>query len=138
MSSTYASTTITSNTNTELTPIHWTAIGLAAITGVIHLSLYVTDDWLPFLFAGVGFLGAIALFVVLPRHRRPLYVAGMLFTASQIVGYLLFPMGPLWLGVLDKAVQIALIVVLGYLFVVETRHTSASRLSAEVTRRGPA
>lgn len=101
----------------SLTPVHWTALGLAAITGVLHLYLYATEDWLPFLLAGAGFIGAIGLFFLLRNYRRPIYLAGVLFTAAQIVGYVLFPMGPLWLGLLDKGVQVTLVVTLGYLFV---------------------
>ncbi|WP_411965577.1 hypothetical protein [Haloferax sp. YSMS24] len=133
MSSTYASTTtVASNTSTELTPVHWTALGLTAITAVTHLYLFVTDDWLPFLFAGAGFLGLIGVLVALPGYRRPSYVVGILFTASQIIGYLLFPMGPLWLGVLDKAVQLALVVTFGYLFVADTRRPAAIDTEAAV------
>lgn len=88
------------------------ALALAAVTGALHLSLYVTDSWLPFLAAGLGFLGWMGLYVALPRYRRAVAVGGILFTVAQIAGYLLFPMGPLWLGVLDKAVQVALVAVL--------------------------
>jgi hypothetical protein len=135
MSSTYTSTTtIASKTNTELTPVHWAALGLTAITGVTHLYLYITDSWLPFLFAGAGFLGLIGIIVALPRYRRPSYVVGILFTVSQIVGYLLFPMGPLWLGIADKTVQVALVVAYGYLFVADTRRASA--VDTDVPVRG--
>lgn len=116
--------------STELTPVHWTALSLAAVTGFIHLYLYTTEDWLPFLIAGAGFVGAIGLFFALRSFRRPIYVAGVLFTLAQIAGYVLFPMGPVWIGVLDKAVQVALIVALGYLF-----FSSGSRSPVEVTER---
>ena len=102
-----------------LTPVHWTALSLVAVTAATHLYLYVTMGWLPFLLAGAGFVGALGLFFVAPSYRRPLYVAGILFTVAQIVGYVLLPMGPLWIGVLDKVVQAALVVVLGYLFVAD-------------------
>lgn len=114
----------------ELTPVHWTALSLAAVTGFIHLYLYTTEDWLPFLLAGAGFVGAIGLFFALRSFRRPIYVAGVLFTLAQIVGYVLFPMGPVWLGVLDKAVQVALIIALGYLFV-----AGGNRSPADATER---
>lgn len=114
----------------ELTQVHWTALSLAALTGFIHLYLYTTEDWLPFLLAGAGFVGAIGLFFSLRSFRRPIYVVGVLFTLAQIVGYVLFPMGPVWLGVFDKAVQVALVLVLGYLFV-----ASGRRSPVEVTER---
>ena len=119
-----------SSPNSSLTPVHWTALGLAAATGAIHLYLYTTEDWLPFLLAGAGFVGAIGLFFALKSYRRPIYVAGVLFTAAQIGGYLLFPMGPVWLGVLDKVVQVALVVTLGFLFVADgARSPSVERES---------
>lgn len=109
----------------SLAPVHWTALGLAAATGLVHVYLYTTEDWLPFLLAGAGFLGAIGLFFAMKRYRRLLYAGGIAFTAAQIAGYLLFPMGPVWLGVLDKAVQAALILSLGYLFVRDGRAAGA-------------
>lgn len=109
------------NAARSLTAVHWFALGLAAVTGAIHLYLYVTDSWLPFLLAGVGFFGAVGLFLALPRFRRLVYVAGVPFTAAQVAAYLQFPMGPLGLAVLDKVVQVALILALGYLFVVDGR-----------------
>lgn len=88
-------TDVAADAPTKLSRTHWSAIVLAVITGAIHLYLYVTEDWLPFLLAGVAFFGAIALFVRLKSYRRYLYVVGIAFTLSQIGGYLLLPMGPL-------------------------------------------
>jgi hypothetical protein len=107
--------------DTALSWVHWTALGLAAVTGAIHVYLYTTEDWLPFLYAGAGFLAAIGLFFLLAGYRRPIYAVGVPFTVAQIVGYAMFPLGPLWLGVLDKAVQVALVVALVALFVTERR-----------------
>jgi hypothetical protein len=99
-----------------LTTLDWAAVGLALGTGLIHLYLFTIEDWLPFLLAGAGFLGAIVLLIALPKYRHWLYLAGVLFVLSQIVGYPLLPLGPLWIGVLDKAIQVVLIVVLVQLF----------------------
>lgn len=98
-----------------LDPLHWAGIGLAAITGALHLYLFAVEDWLPFLLAGLGFFAAIALLAVNVR-RKYLYPVGVAYTVAQIAGYLVLPLGPLWLGVLDKAVQVALVGVLGYLY----------------------
>lgn len=103
----------------EFTWMHWAIVALAVVTGAIHLYLFTTDDWIPFLLAGLGFLGAVVLLFVLPDYRKYLYPVGILFTVAQIVGYLLLPLGPLWIGVLDKAVQVLLILLLGYLTYVE-------------------
>lgn len=100
----------------SLRPLDWAAIVLALATAVIHLYLYTTEDWLPFLLAGAGFLGAIAALVALPQYRHWLYPVGVLFVLSQIVGYLVLPLGPVWIGVLDKVIQVTLIVVLVQLF----------------------
>lgn len=107
----------------SLTTVHWGTLSLAAITGVIHLYLYVTDSWLPFLFAGAGFFGAIGLFFLLKDYRRYLYLVGIPFTMAQIGGYLMFPLGPIELAVIDKVVQVAFIVALGYLYVTERKQT---------------
>ena len=100
----------------SLTTLDWVAIVLAAITGAVHLYLYTMEGWIPFLLAGLGFYGAVALLIVLPGYRHYLYPLGALFTAAQIVGYVLLPLGPLWLGVGDKIVQVLLILVLLQLY----------------------
>jgi len=110
----------------SLSATHWLALGLVAVTGIIHVYLFVTESWLPFLLAGVGFLGAIGLFFVVKSYRRVLYAGIALFTLGQVVGYLLLPIGPVWLGVLDKAVQIALVAVLASLFVADGRQHASS------------
>jgi len=99
----------------SLSTLEWFGIALAAATGAIHVYLYVTEDWIPLLLAGLGFYGAIALLVILPDYRKYLYPVGILFTLAQIVGYFVLPLGPLWIGVVDKAIQVTLILVLGYL-----------------------
>lgn len=100
---------------TSLTTIDLIGLVLAAATGTIHVYLFLTEDWIPLLLAGVGFYGAILLLLVLPDYRKFLYPVGILFTLAQVVGYLLLPLGPLWIGVVDKVIQAALILVLGYL-----------------------
>lgn len=99
---------------------HWIGIALAAITGAIHLYLFFTEDFLLFLLAGLGFFGAIVL-LLLGFRRRTLYVVGVLYTLAQIAGYLLMPLGPLWIGVVDKIVQVGLIGTLVYLYRTDDR-----------------
>jgi hypothetical protein len=117
-------------TTGALSWIHWLALSLVAVTGVIHVYLFTTESWLPFLMAGLGFLGALGLFFVVESYRRVLYVGIALFTIGQIVGYLLLPIGPVWLAALDKAVQVALVVALAYLFVADGRQTASSEPEA--------
>ncbi|RRJ33761.1 DUF7475 family protein [Halocatena pleomorpha] len=78
-------------TNTEsLTTLHWIAIGLTIITGVIHLVLGIMafPGVLPtaFLLAGIGFFAGIGLLLL--GYRRSLYIVGVPFVAVQIVLYL--------------------------------------------------
>jgi hypothetical protein len=112
----------------SLTTLHWFAIALAALSGVIHLFLgvsgvtgtYISDQLgVAFLLAGLGFFGAVVLFL-LDYRRRDLYLVGIPYTALQIVLYL-------WINqrvdpalspteAIDKAAQILLIVVLVVLY----------------------
>ena len=107
-----------------MTGLHWAAAGLAAATGVVHLYLFATQAFLPFLFAGVVFLAAIAGMLLIPYGhvaRRAIYALGVPFTAGQIAAWYLAGMPDFALGVADKAVQVALILVLIGLFRAEMR-----------------
>lgn len=109
----------------SLTITHWVALMLVATTGVVHLYLYTTEGFLPFLLGGLGYLGAIGLFLFNVR-RRILYLVGILFAALHIVGWIsagmpdggwalsAFPM--VNLGTLNKLVEIVLVGLLGYLY----------------------
>ena len=101
----------------SLTGLHWLAIGLAAITGVIHVGIGVQFGDTPLLLAGLGFFGAIALFV-LDVGRRALYLVGIPYTGAQFVLYFVrnWPNVISPAGILDKIVQVALIVVLLVLY----------------------
>lgn len=107
----------------SLTPLHWVAVVLAAITGIIHLVLGVMffpgAQPVAFLLAGLGFFGGIVLFLR-DYRRQQLYVVGVLFTALQIVLYL-------WLNyrvdpaispieAIDKAAQVLLIALLIFFY----------------------
>lgn len=99
----------------------WTAIALAAITGLLHLLVGARTAPAPagvvLLLAGLGSLAWIAL-VLVGFHRHRLYLAAVPYAATLIVlpwaldG--VAPADPLdpGLGVLDAAIQVALIVVL--------------------------
>lgn len=107
-----------------MTRMHWLAAGLAAVTGAVHLYLYATQGFAPFLVAGVVFMAAILGMLVIPyghMARRALYALGVPFTAAQIGIWLLAGMPDFALGVADKTIQVALILVLIYLFRMEMR-----------------
>lgn len=99
----------------SLGPVHWLALGLVLLTGILHVYAGIVEGRIPVALAGVGFLGAAVLFLV--DVRRPLlYPVGIVYTAVQF---------PLWyvakageyttLGYVDKAIQAVLVVVLVYL-----------------------
>ena len=101
-------------------PLRSVGIVLAAVTGVLHLFLGVSFIATPlgwsFLVAAVGFgLGIVG--VVAGYRRRQLYLLGIPFTAGQVVLWYVFnapDFSPL--GYADKAVQVALVVVLAALY----------------------
>ena len=71
-----------------ITPLHWAAVTLIALTGLVHLVLGIGSLPDPLgvgaVFAAGGFAGALVLFFVGWR-RRLLYLVGIPFTASQIL-----------------------------------------------------
>lgn len=112
-----------------MTPVHWATFGLAAVTGVIHLYLYYQQANPAFLFAGAVFLGAVVA-GLLNVYRRALYAIGVPFTAGQIAIWAMMGMPDMSIAVVDKPVQVALIVLLAYLFVNEKRLINAKGESA--------
>ncbi|MFC6871863.1 DUF7475 family protein [Halobellus marinus] len=99
----------------SLTQLQWLAVALVVITGALHVYAGVVEGRIPVALAGVGYAGALVLFL-LDFRRRLLYLVGIPYTAVQI---------PLWIvakseyGVVDyvdKAVQVVLILVLIYLY----------------------
>lgn len=109
----------------SLESLHWLGIGLAAVSGVIHLYLgvqFIGDGLgVPFLFAGVVFLVGIAAIVV-DYRRRAFYALGVPFTLGQIVLWYVFnssriaagDVGPI--DIVDKVAQVLLVAVLVVLY----------------------
>ncbi|MFC7046088.1 hypothetical protein ACFQH6_12285 [Halobacteriaceae archaeon GCM10025711] len=110
-------TTASGYLSTEsLTGIHWLAVVLVLATAILHLYAGVVEARPPLTLAGLGYLGAIALFLV-DYRRRLLYVTGIAYTAIQVVLWVALRAGEFTMvGYVDKAVQVALIVVLAYLY----------------------
>ncbi|AGB37444.1 DUF7475 family protein [Natronococcus occultus] len=111
----------------SLTPTHWAAIGLAAVTAVVHLALGLSflPHWMggAFLVATAGFLLGIWL-VLADRRRRLVYLVGIPFTGAQIVLWYVVnePSGLADLtvaGAVDKVAQTLLLVALVTLLVSE-------------------
>lgn len=101
----------------SLTRLHWLAIGLATITGVIHVGIGIQFSDPLLLLAGLGFFGAIVL-ALFDVKRRLLYLVGIPYTAIQLVMYFVrnWPNVISPAGVVDKIVQVSLIVVLYMLY----------------------
>jgi hypothetical protein len=99
----------------SLTQTQWLAVALIIVTGVLHVYAGLVEGRIPVALAGVGYAGAITLFL-LDYRRRLLYLIGIPYTAVQF---------PLWIvakseyGIVDyvdKTVQAVLILVLIYLY----------------------
>jgi hypothetical protein len=99
----------------SLTQIQWIAIALVVVTGALHIYAGIVEGRAPVALAGVGYAGALVLFL-LSYRRRLLYLVGIPYTAVQF---------PLWIAAkseygmidyVDKAVQVVLILVLIYLY----------------------
>lgn len=107
----------------SITPLQWIAAGCAVISGVIHLVIGIQSfpGSMPivFILAGLGFLGAVILFL-LNYRRRMLYLLGVPFVLIQIVLYVLINQraDPAISPVegIDKVVQILLVVILVILY----------------------
>lgn len=118
----------TTSQTESLGTLHYAGIGLAAITGAIHLFLGVQFAPEPlgisFLVAAVGFFGGAA--AVLFDVRRPIvYLLGIPFTVGQIAlwylvnfsaGQYSFPADVGAVGAVDKIAQVLFIVVLTALY----------------------
>lgn len=105
----------------SLTGLHWLAIVLSVVSGVIHLVLGVSFAPEPlgisFLLAGVAFLVAVVL-VLVDVRRRQLYLLGIPFTALQVVLYFVvnWPDVVSPIGIVDKVAQVVLIAALVVLY----------------------
>jgi hypothetical protein len=109
-----------------MTTAHWVVAGLAAVTGGVHAYLYLTQGFLPFGFAAVVFFAAV-VGLLLNVYRRVLYALGIPFTLAQVAMWYLQGMPDFALGVIDKAVQLALVAMLVYLLLSERRLVARSR-----------
>lgn len=125
----------------SLTPVHWGAIALALVTGVIHLYLFQVEEFLPFLLGGLGYLGAVVLLLV-GFYRRILYLVGVPFVLLHIGGWVdagmpdggwVLGVAPdlVTLGTIDKVIEVVLLVLLVYLYWTETRTTAPQSPRAE-------
>lgn len=103
----------------SLTTTHWLALVLVLATGLIHVYAGIVEGRIPVLLAGIGFLGAIVVFL-LDVRRTPLYPVGIVYTLVQFPLWYLAKAGEFTtIGYVDKIIQLVLIVVLAVLFLRE-------------------
>ena len=100
----------------SVTTLGWLAVALVIVTGAIHVYAGVVEGRIPVALAGVGFFGALALYL-LNYRRRLLYLVGIVYTAVQLPLWYVVKAGEFTtVGYVDKAVQVVLILVLAYLY----------------------
>lgn len=105
----------------SLTTLHWIAVAIAIISGIVHLALGVpalpSGFGISFILAGIAFFVAVGLFLI-DYRRRLLYLIGIPFTAIQIVLYFVLNwpdvIAPAGIG--DKVLQTTLVVILYVLY----------------------
>lgn len=111
----------------SLTGLHWVAVALVVVTGILHVYAGVVEGRAPLVLAGVGYVGALVLFA-LNYRRKLLYAVGIPYTAVQIAIWLAIKSEYTMVGYVDKAAQVALILVLASLFSKTTGEATAEKL----------
>ena len=100
----------------SITTLGWLAVALVVVTGAIHVYAGVVEGRIPVALAGVGFFGALALYL-LNYRRRLLYLVGIVYTAVQLPLWYVVKAGEFTtVGYVDKAVQVVLVLLLAYLY----------------------
>lgn len=93
----------------------WVVVALVFLTGIFHVYAGIIEGRIPVMLAGVGFLGAIVLYLM-DYRRRLLYAIGILYTAVQFPLWYVAKVGEFTtIGYVDKAIQIVIITLLAYL-----------------------
>lgn len=97
----------------SLTSLQMAVVGLAAVAGVIHLYLSLSEAGLALLLGGLGFLAGAGL-VLLDVRRRLLYVLGVPYALLFLVGWIADGMPYGWIGLVAAAAEVLLVVALAY------------------------
>ena len=117
----------------SITSLGWLAVVLVLVTGLIHIYAGLVEGRIPVTLAGVGFLGALVLYLV-DYRRSLLYLVGVIYTAVQIPIWYVVKAGEYTtLGYLDKGVQVLLIGLLVYLYW-QTRTTGDEQTATSRTK----
>ena len=99
----------------SLTRLQWLAVALVVVTGVLHVYAGIIEGRIPVALAGVGYAGALVIFL-LDYRRRLLYLIGIPYTAVQFPLWIVAKSDYGMIDYVDKAVQVVLILVLIYLY----------------------
>lgn len=105
----------------DLEGIEYALLGLVLVTGLIHLYVGATSDFMLLTLAGLGFFGGAVLFLL--ECRRDFLAAAVIpYTLLQFWEYYQFyGFTGGTLAVLDKAVQTALVLLAVY-YVADSRN----------------
>jgi hypothetical protein len=95
--------------------MHWFAVALVVVTGVLHVYAGIVEARIPVALAGVGYGGALVLFF-LNYRRKFLYAVGIPYTAVQFPLWIVAKSEYMAVDYVDKATQVVLILVLAYLY----------------------
>lgn len=129
---------MTSIRTESLSKMDWLAVLLAASTGLIHL--YISLEQIPspvgvptplglsFILAGLGFFAGILL-LLLGWRRQMIYLLAIPYVLAQVVLYIVLNWPDIFtpVGIIDKAIQIVLVVVLVVLYRLETSRAAHRR-----------
>ena len=108
---------VKSTGSTTIGPVHLVGALLALFTAAVHLYLFLHHGNVIMLLAGLGFVGGVVLLFT-GIAQQYLYVGGIVYTLAQLLLWVNAEMPHLGsFGLLDKIAQVALIAVLGYLYV---------------------
>jgi hypothetical protein len=99
----------------RFTRVEYGLLGLALVTGLIHVYVGVVNQFNLLILAGAGYLGGMALFS-LRRFRKYVVALSIPYTLAQFVGYYqFFGFNVSAEAAVDKVVQ-AVFVVLGFYY----------------------
>ncbi|MFC6729071.1 hypothetical protein ACFQDG_10505 [Natronoarchaeum mannanilyticum] len=106
-----------------LGPVHWAMIALALLTGGIHLYVAATTGEPAYAVLGIVLLAGLGVFFT-RWFAPPLYLVGAVYVSLLLVAWVIAGQQLLALAIVDKLVQVALIVVFAYLLVIESGSAS--------------
>lgn len=118
----------------SISGLGWIAVALVFVTAVLHLYAGIVEGAPPVALAGVGFFGAIVLYLA-DYRRRLLYLVGIVYTGIQVPIWYVVKAGQYTtVGYVDKTVQVVLIALLVYLYL-RGQHADDERSDSPHTKQ---